>query len=105
MGGEDAQGNGFPCWLIYLEFFGPRDGDALKDFQKKLEGMFGEKTEARVPARMYLRFKSDGGTEMQDRKLASRFASRQAAEGRVVYLCGQQPDMIGRVGVEKWDGK
>lgn len=104
MGGENAQGDGFPCWLIYLEFFGAGDSAAFKEAERKVKEMFGVGTH-KVPKRMYLLLKADGGREMQDRPLATRFTSKEAAEGRLVYLCGETPDMIGKLGVEKWDGK
>lgn len=106
MGGENAQGNGtgFPCWLIYFEFFSTKDDPAFKHAEKKVFEMFGAGT-YKVPKRMYLLFKADGGTEMQERALASRFSSKESAEGRLVYLVAQDPESIGRVGVERWDGK
>lgn len=105
MGGENAQGDGFPCWLIYIELFGSQDHEAFSHAEKKVFGMFGVGTTMKVPKRMYLLLKADGGREMQDRALATRFTSKKAAEGRLVYLCGENPESIGKLGVEKWDGK
>ena len=106
MGGENAQGNGvgFPCWLIYIDLFDPDDREAYEVAASKVKAMFGVQ-HVKVPKRMYLLFNALGGTEMQERRLASRFDSQEAAEGRLVYLCGENPDSIGKLGVEKWDGK
>ncbi len=111
MGGENVSGNGFPCWLIYFEFFEDSDVESFSYAEKKVASMFGvdltkdEPPPVMVPKRMYLLFTAGGGTEMQERALASRFSSKEAAEGRVLYLCGENPESIGRLGVEEWNGK
>ncbi len=102
MDGENAQGNGVRYWLIYVEFFGPGTEDALEHAQRKVVSMFGVNAPVEVPKRMYLRFDAQGGTEMQPPNLASRFDSKEAAEGRLFYLVAENPGMIGTLGVERW---
>lgn len=89
---------GFPCWLIYFDF------GVTKEVEEKFAKTDFRKYGIDLSRRVYLKFDREG-PKMQTMVKATRFATKEKAESRLVWLCGEQPIMIGSVGIYEWDGR